>query len=117
MVSRQRPADRGGAVTRTTQIFDAVIVGLGPAGILATHELIDSGLRVLAIDLSERIGGAAFATDVNLQNINGFPAPSDFGERTLGSRALADRLVRESYAVLHGYGLPYKPVDEVDVYS
>jgi uncharacterized FAD-dependent dehydrogenase len=97
--------------------FDVVVVGLGPSGILASHELIDSGLHTLLIERSAVIGGAAFATDVNLQNITGFPPQSDFGERTLGSRELADRLVREAYEALHGYGLPYKRPDPVDVYS
>jgi len=99
------------------QEFDVAVVGLGPSGMLTAHELIESGLRVLLIDRSATIGGAAFATDVNLQNITGFPPQSDFGARTLGSRELADSLVREAYEALHAYGLPYKTPDPIDVYS
>lgn len=97
--------------------FDVAVIGLGPAGILAAHALADLPLSMLLVDRSFEIGGAAFATDVNLQNITGFPPQSDFGERTLGSRALADALALESYEALHGYGLPYKPNDLVDRYS
>lgn len=97
--------------------FDVAVIGLGPAGILAAHALADSPLSMLLVDRSAAIGGAAFATDVNLQNITGFPPQSDFGERTLGSRALADALALESYEALHGYGLPYKLDDPIDRYS
>ena len=64
------------------QEFDVAVVGLGPSGMLTAHELIESGLRVLLIDRSATIGGAAFATDVNLQNITGFPPQSDFKNST-----------------------------------
>lgn len=97
--------------------FDVAVIGLGPAGILAAHALADAPLSMLLVDRSAVIGGAAFATDVNLQNITGFPPQSDFGERTLGSRALADALALESYEALHGYGLPYKPDHPLDRYS
>ncbi len=99
------------------ELFDVVVVGLGPAGMMAGHELGIAGVRALLIDKNDYIGGAAFETDVNLQNLDGFPPQSDFGERTLGSRAAADALVRESYSVLCGYGLPRKQPDPVDVYS
>ena len=102
------------------RVFDVAVIGLGPAGILVAHALVDSPrstFTTLLVDRAAQIGGAAFATDVNLQNITGFPPQSDFGERTLGSRALADALALESYEALHGYGLPYKPNDPVDRYS
>ena len=99
------------------EVFDVVVVGLGPAGMMAGHELCGSGARTLLIDKNDYIGGAAFETDVNLQNIDGFPPQSDFGERTLGSRAAAEALVREGYGIMCSYGLPRKQPDPVDVYS
>jgi uncharacterized protein len=99
------------------ETYDVVVVGLGPAGIMAGHELCGSDVRALLVDKSDYVGGAAFETDVNLQNIDGFPPQSDFGERTLGSRALADTLVREGYGIMCGYGLPRKQPDPVDIYS
>lgn len=101
----------------TEEHFDVVVVGLGPAGMLASEPLLEAGLRTLLIERSDRIGGAAFATDVNLQNITGFPPQSDFGERTLGSRTAADDLARAAYEVLHAYGLPRKPAAAQDEYS
>jgi uncharacterized FAD-dependent dehydrogenase len=111
IAERQRPT------SDKAEPFDVVVVGLGPSGMLASHEFIGTGARALLIDRSAAIGGAAFATDVNLQNITGFPPQSDFGARTLGSRELADRLVLEAYEALHGYGLPHKRPDPIDMYS
>ena len=97
--------------------YDAAIIGLGPAGILAAHALADTQRSVLVADRSATIGGAAFATDVNLQNITGFPPQSDFGDRTLGSRQAADDLANESYRIFRSYGLPSKPENSVDRFS
>ncbi|WP_299614124.1 FAD-dependent oxidoreductase [uncultured Tateyamaria sp.] len=97
--------------------FDVAVIGLGPAGILAAHGLAETSSSILLVDSNAVIGGAAFETDVNLQNITGFPPQSEFGQRTLGSRALADSLALKSYDALHGYGLPYKPVNSTDRYS
>jgi hypothetical protein len=78
------------------EYFVVGVVGLGPAGIMVSPEFITSSTRTLLIDKDNWIGGAAFATDVNLQNINGFPPQSDFEQRTLGSREVADDLVGEA---------------------
>ena len=112
-------------------IFDVIVIGSGPSGMMASVRLIEAGYKVALIDKGGNyytraelghkdlvgFGGAAMRYDANLDYSSGIPRKSNLGERVFGSKKRANTYIKEVYNRLGSFGLAKREQKKGDIGS
>ncbi len=85
-------------IDKSSDIYDAIIIGAGAAGIGAARTLVRGGARVLVLEARDRVGGRAACDNTT------FPIPVDLGGQWFHqgpANSLLAIAQQEGYAVVH----------------
>jgi uncharacterized FAD-dependent dehydrogenase len=105
---------------KNNTLFDVIIIGSGPSGILTSIKLVEAGLSVALVDNGGNyytrlhtkttrdltgFGGAAMRYDANLDYSDGIPPKSNLGKRVFGNNEVATKCIKDVYNKLNFFGL------------